>query len=95
MKKLTIALFILLAGCTPYQLMDEPVKMNYAVNVYTGGKFDGVILCRDIVFNGDTTTLIDAGYNANRIMQRRVSEITLIGKKEFMIVNPRPYKLTK
>lgn len=95
MKKLSLALLVLIAGCTPYQLMNEPVTMNYAVNIYTNGKFDGVILCRDIVFKGDTTTLIDAGYYVNRILQRRVAEVRLIGKKEFMIVQPRPYRMVK
>jgi len=93
MKKLAFLLLILLvaASCSPYQKINKPVTMKYSVGVYNNGIFEGNILCRDLIYSGDTLTLKDAGYFARQMKQRRVSEIRFIGKRDVIVIEMKPY----
>lgn len=88
MKKLFTILFLTIGiiGCSPYDHLSEPVRMNYAVTVHNQGNYEGKILCRDFQFNGDSTWLFDAGYYANAIMQHHTADIFFVGKRDFMFV---------
>ncbi len=86
MKKL-ICLLLIMAGCTPYQRLEEPVSMRYSVGVYYLENFEGNILCRDLVFKGDTVMLKQAGYYPRALKQRYVADIQFIGDRDFMVID--------
>jgi len=86
MKKL-IFLLLIVAGCSPYHRLDKPVTMRYSVGIYYQDNFEGSILCRNVVFNGDTVVLQQAGYYARPLKQRYTADIRFVGDRDFMVVD--------
>ena len=81
MKRIILIAFICIisnsiyaqSGCIPYEKVEYPVKMNYAITVD-----QKPMLCRDYELISDTLTLYDAGYYSHSIWQRRVATIKLV-----------------
>ena len=90
MKTLKFAILLVIASlfaCSPYQKMNDPVRMNYAVYVFDNSQPHGHILCRDYEKFGNTLFLYDAGYFARPLFQRSVADIQINGTINYMIID--------
>jgi hypothetical protein len=88
MRKSLILILIALASCTPFKWVDKPVKMNYAVNVYTEQwMLMGYVLCEKYEVKNDTLYLLNAGYYKRLRNQRSVCTMLMPSYWKYTIVD--------